>query len=94
MRNGGSRLLIAGLLLAAAIIALIPVALGHGRRVRQMREALVSAIVECSARYAEARTAADSAGVDQWVPARPATAASGDPTCGSYRRRNMLHHAQ
>jgi hypothetical protein len=94
MRRGGSRVLIAGLLVAAAVLALVPVILGHGRRVRRMREALVSAVAECSERYAEAHTAADSARVDDWVPNGPGTASSDDPACGSYRRRNMLRHAQ
>ncbi|MGH7497631.1 MAG: hypothetical protein ACREL3_02135 [Gemmatimonadales bacterium] len=88
--SGGSRLLILVLVIGAAIIALAPVVLGHGRDVKLMREGLQSVLAECRAKYAIARNARDSAQADEWVPQQAAGVHPGDPACGRYRRRNML----
>jgi type II secretory pathway pseudopilin PulG len=93
MRRGGSRLLILVLILAAAGLALAPVFFARGHGVQVMREELEAALSECRARYAEARTAADTTRADQWVPNGSAGLRAGDPPCGKYRRRNMLGRA-
>lgn len=86
----GSRALIALLLVAAAIIAILPVVIARTRRVQAMRADLAEVLGECRARYAAAATAADSAGVDAWQPALRGERRPGDPACGPYRRRNMI----
>jgi hypothetical protein len=77
----------------ASAIAIAPVIIGRGRRVRVMREELQAVLSQCRAKYAVARNAADSAKADEWVPHGSAGVRSGDPPCGSYRRRNMLSRA-
>jgi hypothetical protein len=49
---------------------------------------------ECRARYAGARTGADSAAADAWQPPLHGQRRPGDPACGAYRRRNMLGAAR
>lgn len=90
MRTGGSRLLILVLIVVAVLIALAPVIVSHRRDVALMREGLQSVLAECRARYDVARTVADTARADEWVPQGVAGAHAGDPACGRYRRRNML----
>lgn len=90
MRRGGARLLVLVLVVVASAIAIAPVILGRGHRVQVMREELQAVLTECRTKYGEARNAADSAGVDTWVPRDSAGVRAGDPPCGSYRRRNML----
>jgi type II secretory pathway pseudopilin PulG len=86
----GSRALIAVLLVAAAIVAILPVLIARTRRVQSMRGDLAEVLGECRARYAAAATAADTAVVDVWLPTLHGVRRPGDPTCGPYRRRNML----
>ena len=90
MRRGGSRILILLLVLTAAVIAIAPVIIGRGHGAQVMREGLQEVLDRCRTMYAEARTAADSAQVDEWVPPVLGATRSGDPPCGKYRRRNML----
>ena len=90
MSRGGSRVLILVLVMVAALIAVAPAVIGHGREARRMREGLQAVLTECRGRYAGARSAADTAQADQWVPHTSAGVHEGDPACGSYRRRNML----
>ncbi len=84
--------MILAVILAAILVALVPIIIGHGRNIRLMREGLEGALTECRARYAVARSAEDSANADRWVP-RGSGFHEGDPACGSYRRRNMLSRA-
>jgi hypothetical protein len=89
--NGpGSRTLIFTLLLGAVILALVPVILARTQRVQSMRADLSEVLDQCRARYAAAATAADTAAADAWQPPLHAARRTGDPACGSYRRRNML----
>jgi hypothetical protein len=89
--NGSrSRLLIVTLIVAAVIVALLPVAIARTRRVQAMRVELGAALAECRARYASARTAADTAAADSVRPSFHGAQRPGDPACGPYRRRNML----
>jgi hypothetical protein len=90
VRRGGSRILILLLVLTAAVIAIAPVIIGRGHGVQVMREGLQGVLDRCRTKYTEARTAADSARVDEWVPPVMGVTRSGDPPCGKYRRRNML----
>ena len=92
-RGPGSRTLILVLLVAAAIVALLPAVLARSRRVQTMRVTLTEVLQECRARYAAARTAADTAAADLWQPALHGEQRPGDPPCGPYRRRNMLEPA-
>ena len=92
-RGPGSRTLIAVLLVAAAIVALLPAALARTRRVQAMRADLTEVLQECRVRYDAARTAADTAAADLWQPALHGEQRPGDPPCGPYRRRNMLKPA-
>jgi type II secretory pathway pseudopilin PulG len=89
-RGPDSRTLIVGLLVAAAIVALLPAVLARTRRVQAMRENLTEVLQECRVRYDAARTAADTAAADAWQPALHGDQRPGDPPCGPYRRRNML----
>ena len=89
-RGPDSRTLIVGLLVAAAIVALLPAVLARTRRVQAMRANLTEVLQECRVRYDAARTAADTAAADTWQPALHGDQRSGDPPCGPYRRRNML----
>jgi hypothetical protein len=82
--------LIVVLLVAAAIIALLPMVVARTRRLSVMREGLAEVLGECRTRYASAATAADTAEVDAWRPTYRGQDRPGDPTCGPYRRRNML----
>ncbi len=86
----GSRALIAGLLAAAAIVALLPLLVARTRRVETMRSDLTEVLGECRARYASATTGFDTAAADAWQPALHGERRAGDPACGPYRRRNML----
>jgi hypothetical protein len=93
LRRGGSRILILVLILAASAIAIAPVIIGRGHRVRVMREELQAVLSQCRAKYGVAGNAADSAKADEWVPHDSTGIRAGDPPCGSYRRRNMLSPA-
>lgn len=86
----GSRSLIVGLLLAAAIVALLPALIARTHRLQTMRADLTEVLGECRARYAAASTAADTAAVDVRQPALHGAVRPGDPACGSYRRRDMI----
>ena len=86
----GSRTLIVVLLVAAAVVALLPAVLARSHRVQSMREDLTEVLQECRVRYGAARTAADTAAADLWQPALHGQQRPGDPPCGPYRRRNML----
>ena len=92
-RGPDSRTLIVVLLVAAAIVALLPAAVARTRRVQAMRADLSEVLQECRVRYDVARTAADTAAADAWQPALHGEQRSGDPPCGPYRRRNMLQPA-
>ncbi len=89
-RGPGSRTLIVVLLVAAAVVALLPAVLARSHRVQMMRENLSEVLQECRVRYSAARTAADTAAADRWQPALHGQQRPGDPPCGPYRRRNML----
>ncbi len=89
-RGPGSRTLIFLLLIGAAIAAILPAVLARSSRVEVMRTGLTEVLQECRARYAAARTAADTAAADAWQPALHGEQRPGDPPCGPYRRRNML----
>jgi hypothetical protein len=78
------------LVLAATVVALVPRFVAHTRRLETMRAGLAEVLAECRERYAVAATAADTAAVDDWRPAFHGQDRPGDPTCGPYRRRNML----
>lgn len=90
----GSRALVIALLIAAALLAVVPVFVARTRGVERMRIALAEVLHECRARYAAAASAADSAAADAWQPAPGGTRRPDDPTCGPYRRRNMLGPAR
>jgi type II secretory pathway pseudopilin PulG len=92
-RGPDSRTLIIVLLVAAAIVALLPWVLARTRRVQMMRASLTEVLQECRVRYDAARTAADTAAADAWQPALAGEQRPGDPPCGPYRRRNMLQPA-
>ena len=92
-RGPDSRVLIVVLLVAAAIVALLPAVLARTGRVQAMRANLTEVLQECRVRYAGARTAADTAAADAWQPALAGEQRPGDPPCGPYRRRNMLQPA-
>jgi Flp pilus assembly protein TadB len=89
-KGPGSRTLIFAIVLAAAILALLPLLVARTRRVQTMRVDLAEVLDQCRARYAAAHTAADTAAADAWQPALHGELRSGDPACGPYRRRNML----
>jgi type II secretory pathway pseudopilin PulG len=89
-RGPDSRTLILLLLVAAAIVALLPAVFARTRRVQTMRANLAEVLQECRVRYDAARTAADTAATDAWQPALHGEQRPGDPPCGPYRRRNML----
>ena len=93
VRGPGSRTLIVVLLVAAAVVALLPAVLARSHRVQTMRVDLTEVLQECRVRYAAARTAADTAAADRWQPALHGEQRAGDPPCGPYRRRNMLGQA-
>jgi hypothetical protein len=86
----GSRGLVAGLLLVAVAVAVVPVFIARTRRVQEMRADLTEVLGECRTRYEAARTAADTAAADAWQPSLHGERRPGDPACGPYRRRNML----
>jgi type II secretory pathway pseudopilin PulG len=89
-RGPDSRALIVLLLVAAAIVALLPAVFARTRRMQTMRADLTEVLQECRVRYEAARTAADTAAADAWQPALHGDQRPGDPPCGPYRRRNML----
>ncbi len=86
----GSRALILGLLVAAAVIALVPGVVARTRRVQTMRAELAEVLDQCRARYAAAESVADTIAADSWQPAFHGERRPADPACGPYRRRNML----
>jgi type II secretory pathway pseudopilin PulG len=92
-RGLDSRTLIVVLLVAAAIVALLPAVFARTRRVQTMRANLAEVLQECRARYDAGRTAADTAAADLWQPALHGEQRPGDPPCGPYRRRSMLEPA-
>ncbi len=85
-----SRILILLLLLAAALVAIVPARYARSRRVQEMRTGLLEVLQECRSRYQAATSAAVSAAADAWQPALHGERRPGDPVCGPYRRRNML----
>ncbi|MBA3522462.1 MAG: hypothetical protein H0T90_08180 [Gemmatimonadales bacterium] len=94
-RNGesgalGSRALLVILLLAGALIALLPRWLGRTEQAETMRTEIQQVIAECRAQYRPATTAADTARADAWLPSTLGSQRVGDPTCGAYRKRRML----
>ena len=86
----GSRPLIVGLLMSAALVAILTAVVARSRRVQTMRADLGEVLGECRARYAAARSAADTVAVDRWQPTLHGARRAGDPACGAYRRRNMI----
>jgi hypothetical protein len=78
------------LVVVAAILAVLPLIVARTQRLQTMRAGLAEVLAECRARYAAAGSAADTAAVDAWRPAFHGEERPGDPTCGPYRRRNML----
>lgn len=77
-------------MLLAAALALLPVYVARTRRVQTMRADLVEVLAECRNRYTQARTGEDTAAADAWRPTLHGVERPGDPTCGPYRRRNMI----
>ena len=86
----GSRRLVVLLLVVAAIVAILPVIVARSRGVQLMRADLSEVLTACRAQYAAARSAADTAAADLWQPPLHGAQRPQDPTCGPYRRRNML----
>jgi hypothetical protein len=93
-RGPSSRTLILALLLLAAVVAAMPWLVTRTGRLEPMRAGLAEVLAECRARYATATTPADTAAADGWRPAYHGEERPGDPTCGPYRRRNMLQAAR
>jgi hypothetical protein len=93
-RGPSSRTLILALLLLAAVVAAMPWLVTRTGRLEPMRAGLAEVLAECRARYATATTPADTAAADAWRPAYHGEERPGDPTCGPYRRRNMLQAAR
>ena len=89
-KGPGSRTLIVVLLVAAAIIALLPLIVARIVCARRVRADLAEVLDQCRGRYAAASSAADTAAADAWQPALHGEQRPGDPACGPYRRRNML----
>jgi hypothetical protein len=89
-KGPGSRTLVIALVVAAAIIALLPLLVARTHRLQTMGADLAEVLDQCRARYAAAATAADTAAADAWQPALHGEQRPGDPACGRYRRRNML----
>lgn len=85
-----ARRLVIALVVIAAVVALLPVVIARSHRLQVMRADLTEVMTECRARYAGARTAADTADADAWQPPLHGERRPGDPACGAYRRRNML----
>ena len=85
-----ARRLVIVLVVAAAVVALLPVLIARTHRLQVMRADLMQVVAECRARYAGTRTAADTAEADAWQPPLHGARRAGDPACGAYRRRNML----
>ena len=85
-----SRTLIVALLIAALVVAVLPLLVARTRRLQTMRAGLAEVLAECRDRYATATTAADTAAADAWRPAFHGEDRPGDPACGPYRKRNML----
>jgi hypothetical protein len=81
------------LIVVAALVAVLPAIFARSHRVQTMRVELAEVLQQCRARYAAARTAADTAAADAWQPALHGERRPGDPPCGPYRRRNMLKPA-
>lgn len=75
---------------ATILIALLPLWLGSHGRGKAMREGLRHAIDECRTQYASAKTAADTARADAWIPTVGNEQRPADPACGKYRQRGML----
>lgn len=92
-KGPGSRTLIVLLLIGAAIAAILPAVLARSAGVQGMRMGLSEVLEECRGRYESARTAADTAAADAWQPALHGEHRPNDPSCGPYRRRNMLTRA-
>ncbi|HET7469204.1 MAG TPA: hypothetical protein VFJ81_05985 [Gemmatimonadales bacterium] len=85
-----ARRLVIVLLVVAVVVALLPVVVARTHRLQVMRADLTEVVAECRARYADTRSAADTAAADAWQPPLHGERRAGDPTCGAYRRRNML----
>jgi hypothetical protein len=89
-----SRALIVALLIAAAVVALLPLLIARTRRLQTMRAGLAEVLAECRDRYAAAKTPDDTAEVDAWRPPFHQENRPGDPPCGPYRKRNLLGAAR
>ena len=85
-----SKLLVLVLVVSAVAIGVVIRLVAGSRDVQRMRAELSTILTECRDKYHAAATAADSARIDGWVPPTSTGAQTGDPPCGSYRRRNML----
>lgn len=90
MRRGGSKVLVLTLVVLAVGIAIATRVIARGHGVREMTAGLRGVLAECRGRYQDAKSAADTARADEWVPHPSSGAHPGDPTCGSYRRRSMM----
>jgi hypothetical protein len=86
----GSRRLVLLILVAAAVLALLPIMVARSRRLQSMRVDLAEVLTACRTRYDASRSAADTAAADAWQPPLHGVTRPHDPTCGPYRRRNML----
>ena len=82
------------LVAVAVVLAALPGLVARSRRLQSMRADLAEVVDECRARYAGAGTTADTAEADAWQPPLHGEQRPGDPSCGAYRRRNMLGAAQ
>ncbi|HEX3232927.1 MAG TPA: hypothetical protein VHR41_01935 [Gemmatimonadales bacterium] len=85
-----SRGVIAAVLLGSAVVAFAPAVVGRTQRVQTMRAELRSVLVQCRARYAGARSAADTARADLWYPDLRRERRPADPACAAYRKYDML----
>ncbi len=89
-RPVSSRLLVILVLLVGLGLVLLTRTVARSSRVQRMRADLAEVLGECRARYAAARSPADSAAADAWRPPLHGAPRPDDPPCESYRRRNML----
>jgi hypothetical protein len=89
-----SRRVVLVLIAVAVVLAVLPVLVARSHRVQSMRADLSQVMGECRDRYAGARSTADSAAADAWQPPLHGAQRPGDPSCGAYRRRNMLGDAR
>ena len=88
--TGRSRRLVAVVVGGSLLLALLLFVIATSQRARTMSRAFRGVLSECRAWYAKAVTADDTARADSRVPHAGAQAAAAGPSCGAYRKRNLL----